>query len=86
MKKVKAAGGPIPVYANEFVVWLNGDAVAIEFKTKVGAEIEERVALVMMHPDKFQELLEMMVGVEDGVEGATKDASIKRKYEGVEFG
>jgi len=50
------------------------------------SEIEERVALVMMHPDNFQELLEMMMGVEDGVEGATKDTSIKRKYEGVEFG
>ena len=86
MKKVKVTGGPLPVYANEFVVWLHSDAVAIEFKAKVGAEIEERVALVLMHPDKFQELLEMMMGVEDGVEGATKDASIKRKYEGVEFG
>jgi len=86
LKKVKVAGGPLPVYANEFVVWLHNDAVAIEFKAKVGAEIEERVALVLMHPDKFRELLEMMTGIEDGVEGATKDTSIKRKYEGVEFG
>jgi hypothetical protein len=75
---------PLPVYANEFVVWCNGDAVAIEFKTKVGAEIEERVALVLMHPDKFRELLEMMMGVEDGVEGATKEEP-EKKYRGVEF-
>jgi hypothetical protein len=85
LKKAKVVGGPVPVYANEFVVWLHNDAVAIEFKTKVGAEIEERVALVLMHPDKFQELLEMMMGVEDGVEGATKAPS-GEKYKGVEFG
>jgi hypothetical protein len=77
---------PLPVYANEFVVWLHADAVAIEFKAKVGAEIEERVALVLMHPDKFRELLEMMMGVEDGVEGATKVAPSGEKYKGVEFG
>ncbi len=77
---------PLPVYANEFVVWLHADAVAIEFKTKVGAEIEERVALVLMHPDKFRELLEMMTGVEDGVEGATKAVPSGEKYKGVEFG
>lgn len=76
---------PLPVYANEFVVWLNGEAVAIEFKTKVGAEIEERVALVLMHPDKFRELLEMMMGVEEGVDGATKETP-EKKYDGVEFG
>jgi len=40
----------------------------------------------MMHPQKFQELLEMMMGVEDGVEGATKAAPSGEKYKGVEFG
>ena len=59
------------------------DAVAIEFK--VGAEIGERMALVMMHPDKFRELLEMMNEVENGVEEVTK-APTKEEYKGVEFG
>jgi len=43
------------------------------------------VASVLMHPDKFRELLEMMMGVEDGVDGATKAPS-GEKYKGVEFG
>lgn len=42
------------------------------------------MALVLMHPDKFRELLEMMMGVENGVEGATKPTP-REKYKGVEF-
>lgn len=41
--------------------------------------------MVLMHPDKFRELLEMMSDAWDGVDGTTRklDGS---KYEGVEFG
>ena len=84
MKKVKAAGGPLPVYANECVLWLHDEAVAIEFKLKMG-DSEERVALVLMHPNKYQEMLEVLTGVEAGLNTATKKGK-ENPYKGVEFG
>lgn len=85
MKREKATVSPLPVHANEFVVWLHSDAIAIEFKTKVGAEIEERVALVLMHPEKVMELAEVIGQVLESYEEARRVPEDKG-YRGVEFG
>ncbi len=50
---------PAPVYSNDCDIWVHKHAFCLEFKMKIG-DGEDVVARVLMSPDKFMELAEII--------------------------
>ncbi|MCE7736977.1 MAG: hypothetical protein GPJ54_18980 [Candidatus Heimdallarchaeota archaeon] len=72
-----------PVYSNDCDIWIHKDAFCLEFKMKIG-DGEDVVARVLMSPDSFMGLAEIIEGVMEGLEGA-RIIPEDEGYEGVEF-
>lgn len=75
---------PAPVYANVCDIWVHKDAFCLDFKMKIG-DGEDVVARVLMSPDKFMELAELISEISESFEEA-RILEEDENYKGVEFG
>ena len=75
---------PAPVYSNACDIWIHKDAFCLDFLIRIG-DNEDIVARVLMSPEKFMELAEIIEGVMEGLGGARMILE-DEDYKGIEFG